>query len=285
MKFQILIIAILSTLTGTAQKAENDLIQQNLKGRVSSISISEYSVIVKFGEAQKSSLESKSLYKYNDYGNITEWNLFNSDGSLFAKFTSKHDNNGNRTESNNYNSDGSLKSKSIWTYKYDEKGNKKEEICFHYDSNDRFLDKLIWVFKYDDKGYLYEQIGGISDSLYDRKFIYKYDSIGNVTEEEYLNKTDENLNSKETYKYNSSDNRVENKSYNSQGSLETKWSYRYNNNGDITEEEYFSYTINGSNAKTTYEYDEYDKTENWIKRKQLFNDKPITIIEREIEYF
>lgn len=306
MKTLALIFAILSVFSSIGQNIKNDLTEINLKGRVSSMSESNYSAIEKFGEAQKVSIESKSIRKFDNNGKLTEYNLYSSDGRLIAeivckfdgkgkmteencsgtmdeKSTYKYDDNGYMTEINSYSSEGSLKSKS--TFKYDKNGNKIAVNYCRFDSDDKLLDNIKWIFNYDKDWFLTEENGYNPDGSLDCKISYLNDEKGNLTEQVNSNYKSGSLKDKQTYKYNDHGNKIEQNDFTSDGSLETKFTYKYDDKGFMTEEIFSSYKIGSSDLNTKYRYDKYDKTGNWIKREKYINDFLINITERKIEFY
>ena len=93
-------------LIGFSQKEEKqtDLEKENLKGKVKSVTETQYRSVEKFGELQK--------------------------GNLYEKYTFKYDYKGNKTEFADYNSDGSLRDKRTFKYEYDSKGNWTKRVSY-----------------------------------------------------------------------------------------------------------------------------------------------------------
>ena len=171
---------------------KNDLTEENLKGKVKSITENTYEAVNKFGQIEKGDIlvDSSAVYTddghfkiYNEKGNKIEENYYNSNGSLIYKNTYKYDEKGNMIEDNFYDSnDGSLIYKN--TYKYDEKGNKIEE--YHYDEDGKFNYK--YTYKYDEKGNNIEKNNYDSNGKLDSKYTYEYDKNNNWTQRiEYKN--------------------------------------------------------------------------------------------------
>ena len=138
-------------LFGFSQKKEKqtDWEEDKLKGKVKSVTETQYRSVEKFGELQK--------------------------GNLYEKYTFKYDYKGNKTEFADYNSDGSLKSKHI--YKYDASGNVTEYA--KHKSNFSLIHK--YTSKYDDNGNEIEKAVYKSDGSLKWKETYKYDTMGNWT--------------------------------------------------------------------------------------------------------
>ena len=171
---------------------KNDLTEENLKGKVKSITENTYEAVNKFGQIEKGDIlvDSSAVYTddghfkiYNEKGNKIEENYYNSNGRLYSKTTYKYDEKGNMIEDNFYDSDdGSLIYKN--TYKYDEKGNKIEE--YHYDEDGKFNYK--YTYKYDEKGNNIEKNNYDSNGRLDSKYTYEYDKNNNWTQRiEYKN--------------------------------------------------------------------------------------------------
>ena len=190
-----IILAILSVLRLVSCKQsekKNDLTEENLKGKVKSITENTYEAVDKFGQIEKGDVLVHSSAVYtdaghfeicNEKGNKIEENYYNSNGRLYSKTTYKYDEKGNMIEDNFYDSDdGSLIYKN--TYKYDEKGNKIEE--YHYDEDGKFNYKN--TYKYDEKGNNIEKNNYDSNGRLDSKYTYEYDKNNNWTQRiEYKN--------------------------------------------------------------------------------------------------
>ena len=152
-KIILVILSVLCLVSCNQSEKKNDLTEENLKGKVKSITENTYEAVDKFGQIEKGDVlvDSSAVYTddgrfkiYNEKGNKIEENYYNSNGRLYSKTTYKYDEKGNMIEDNFYDSDdGSLIYKN--TYKYDEKGNIIEEN--HYDSNGRLDSK--YTYEYD----------------------------------------------------------------------------------------------------------------------------------------
>jgi len=83
--------------------------------------------------------------------------------------------------------------------------------------------------------------------------------------------------------YDGNGNTIETNFFNPYGSLKTKDTYRYDKNEYKIEAS--RYNPDGSlNAKYTYQY-ELDKNLNWTKRIEFKDGVPVSICERELEYY
>ena len=202
-KIILVILSVLCLVSCNQSEKKNDLTEENLKGKVKSITENTYEAVDKFGQIEKGDVlvDSSAVYTddghfkiYNEKGNKIEENYYNSNGSLIYKNTYKYDKKGNIIEEKSYYPDGSLIYKN--TYKYDEKGNKIEDNS--YDSDGRLHSK--YTYKYDEKGNKIEENWYNSDGRLHSKYTYKYDEKGNNIEENWYD-SDGSLYEKHTYKY------------------------------------------------------------------------------------
>ena len=113
-----------------------------------------------------------------------------------------------------------------------------------------------------------------------------FNEKGNKLEENFFN-SDGSLSSKYTYKYDDKGNQIEGNSFNSDGRLSFKSTYKYDDKGNQIEENSFNSDGN-LDDKYTYKYT-YDQQGNWIQRiaYKVKNgvEKPSQIVERTIEYY
>lgn len=133
-KIILVILSVLCLVSCNQSEKKNDLTEENLKGKVKSITENTYEAVDKFGQIEKGDIlvDSSAVYTddghfkiYNEKGNKIEENYYNSNGSLIYKNTYKHDKNVNIIEECRYNKFGRLREKD--TYKYDENGNNIEK--------------------------------------------------------------------------------------------------------------------------------------------------------------
>ena len=191
-KIILVILSVLCLVSCNQSEKKNDLTEENLKGKVKSITENTYEAVDKFGQIEKGNVlvDSSAVYTddgrfkiYNEKGNKIEENYYNSNGRLIYKNTYKYDEKGNIIEENYYNSNGRLYSKA--TYKYDEKGNMIEDNFYDSDNG-----SLIYknTYKYDEKGNNIEKNNYDSNGRLDSKHTYEYDKNNNWTQRiEYKN--------------------------------------------------------------------------------------------------
>ena len=173
-----------------------------------------------------------------------------------------------------------------------------------------YNDTLTNHFKYfyDNNGYLSKMEGYYFEKL---RNIYKYinDNKGNVVQLT-ITDSDGDFDSKTENKFDEKNNKIESIRYNSDKSINFKAEYSYDNFSNITIERNYQYNESEIDEwTTTSRYDKFnnvieelmnsrnnkvrkkvfkykfDKFNNWIERVVIENDIPITITERDIEYY
>ncbi len=132
------LLCIFISLVSSAQ-FKNDLKREKLKGKVRSVTESEYN-------GSHDSLMFKAVYKYDDNGNEEDFSTYSPTGEKLSKTTFKYNDSGKLVEENRYKADGSLNVRT--TCKYDAKGNKIEEDNF--DAGGVLFLKVL--SKFDGKG-------------------------------------------------------------------------------------------------------------------------------------
>jgi hypothetical protein len=253
-------------------KEKNDLAGDKLRGKVKSVAISGYKLkhtsagnqkskviftssskynesgnILEFiSSAIEDTLEDqavkfnavRSIYKYDDQGNLTGKNDYKADGSLDDSSFYKVDSKGSRVDYYTYKADGVLEShtvseynihgdlielteyvkdkfKSRTTYTYDSNGNETDEVGFGEDG------KIKWkeVLSYDESGRLTEVVDYKEDDSFDARFTYRYDTRGNLAEETEYHSDTSSLNKRTTTKYDLKGEPVEINHFNQHGRL------------------------------------------------------------------
>ncbi len=198
---------------------------------------------------------------------------------------------------------GGLESVDIFTY--NKSGNQVEEKMNYYDGVN-----WDWVLssKYNDKGYKIEDkktcvnnTGSdkfttyMKDANWKRSYVYnnkgevidpgsasKYDAKGNMVENIY---GDEDGEHKFTWKYDNSGNVTQENEYMADDTIpSSKCIYTYDSIGNNIEKD--EYTSDGRlNRKWLYKYEDLDKEGNWLKQTEYFNDNIYTVRKRAIEYY
>ena len=108
---------------------------------------------------------------------------------------------------------------------------------------------------------LYEAVdkfGQIEKGNWFNNYFTIYDKKGNIIEENDYD-SDGSLNSKTTYKYDEKGNKIEENDYDSDGRLDSKTTYKYDEKGNIIEENHYD-SDGRLDSKTTYKYDEKGNT-------------------------
>jgi hypothetical protein len=136
-----LVVSILFTIISLCANAQfkNDLSRLKLKGKVRSVTESEYN-------AGHDVLKWKSVTRFNDSGNVVGFVTYSSAGEVLSRTTFQYNDTGKVIEENRYKADGTLNVRT--TYQYDLKGNKIEE--YNYDAAGTMFMKVL--SKFDGKG-------------------------------------------------------------------------------------------------------------------------------------
>lgn len=172
-----------------------------------------------------------------------------------------------------------------FTYKFNENVNLVEMVERTRDEYGSNYGSFKTTFKYNDLKKLIEENYFELSGRFINKTIYKYDEIGNLIEEKRYN-ADGDLSNKRTYKYKNKGREVKGVSISPtwpDGNSYRKFTCKYNNKGLLIEEKEYN-TKGNLSETTTYKYNDFDETGNWIKQSVFINDKPRKIIEREIKY-
>jgi hypothetical protein len=156
--------------------AKNSWAEMNLKGRVKQLKEINYALLSEGdlnGPFKKQGVKNSSVYIFNEKGYRTEWNNYNSDGTLYGKTTYKYNDQGNVIEVAMYNADGSLSYKNTFKDKYDDKGNKIE--ANRYNADGSLNNKTTFKYKFDDKGTIIEKSYFNADGSLGSKHTFKYE--------------------------------------------------------------------------------------------------------------
>jgi len=247
-------------------------------------------------------LEDSASYKVDAKGNRIDWNTYKGDGSLEWNYNREYDLQGNLIESNEFLK-GALKSRH--TYKYDDRGNVKEENTFEGDGRL----KLKELFKYDDNKNVIEITDYNRTGVFKARYTYAYDSRGNQVEEKEYDDEFSNKFKKIHTKYDNENNVIEVTQYNEKGKVTyecklDKWGnhtsdatykpdgtllekieqkYKYDDRGNETENDRIN--TKGKPALRTKSIYTYDHEGNWFIKIVYENDKPKRITERIFDYY
>jgi len=286
---------------------DNDLTNENLKGKVKSYTQFVYEAIDRFGEIKKGEIRGgvsqNESRKYNKDGNKTEITHYNVDGSSDYKFIYLFDEIENIKSTLTFDSEGELKRKTLQKY-----GENRNLIEVEESKYSRLLgsEKTRTIFKYDNKNNCIEESEYNSSGVLKTKIICKNDHKGNRVEEKKYSGDGKTMGTK-IYQYDSNRNIIIEDTYISKGSLPNqvrsrvlkdsieilnysddkyhryRYVFNYNENGDMIEESF--HESDGSIAwKYIYKY-KYDKKGNWIEMIGIRNEIPKYIIVREYEYY
>jgi len=231
----------------------------NLKGKVKEKSVNKYRIKYKFGKPEKA-LSLTTVYKFNNAGNLTEMEESSGNRSVKSRIDFKYDNSErlievtgykkkktfdyrllyfyddpkNQVRNEHYYSDGSLSSKGL--FKYD---NNKQEIERQYYSSDGSLRNKV-LFTYNDRGGLINHSAYNSENKKIGEEDYEYDDKGNIIQiKTYRNGS---IAKKTVNEFNKKGQAILSKHYNTKDSLVRKNTYKYDENGNVIENEEYEYS-------------------------------------------
>lgn len=198
--------------------------------------------------SSNSLVSSKISFKYDEKGNKIEVISYKSDGSVGHKDSYKYDEKGSLVEVTSYESNGTL-SRNSYKNKYDEKGNRIEVISYKSDGSVSQKES----YKYDERGKLIEHDELKLDGSWVSKLLIKYDDKGNKIEEKYINADAAIINYKYTFKYDEIGNITEQVIYDiwNDNLIYSILSNKYDDNGNIIE------SIKNNNLNDPEERKEY----------------------------
>lgn len=190
----------------------------------------------------------KHVYNYDKTGRLTEWITYNADGSVLSKFISHYNEKGREIEVDGYKGDSSLYHKDV--FKYDEKGNRVERIGTGYTErtpNSRD------TYKYDDHNNFMGMVLGIEGRAPITITIIRNEKGERIEDDWYQ---DDKLNRKVSYKYDEKGNMTEEEEVFLDNNSTVKTIYNYNEKGYLSEAVYASGMFSG---RKSYEYEFYSE--------------------------
>lgn len=218
-------------------------------------------------------------------------------------FVKKYNINGNLSEANFYNVDGKLLYNQL--YKYDDQGNKIEEITIHangdkirkiliYDGNGNEVEVAFYVKEdlnyktyttYSNNGRKVESVVHNPSNNQKSKTVFINDENGNNIEMLGYN-YDGSLDFKQISKYDSRGNGIEWAHYRQDGSLEYQYKRKFDSrNNEIEWEIVYDSDLNKPDyLKKSWTY-KYDNNNNWVEKIFFEDNVPKGILEREIIYY
>src|SRR4030095_4668447 len=232
--------------SSVAEQKKSDIAAQGLKGKVEVMSESFLSA-----EGSKKAV-SKNVFKYDANGNVIELSNYRANGKLNSTVKSIYDASGKLIKEETLLGDGKVDL--VSAIKTDAKGNKIEQEDTRPMGNILFNYK--YYYKYDEKGQLIERIAYRGNGTLAFKYIFKYDDNGNKTEWIQQDQ-DSSVVGKVIYKYDEKNKLVEETEYNQAGIVKAAYTYSY----------------------------EFDKKDNWVRRKKMQDGKVVEIKKREIKYY
>jgi hypothetical protein len=281
-------VLFLSTLIccNNYPEVQNDWKNDNLKGNVKQFKQLSYRVNNVFGEIQKKEriepyvdhIEPDFMKTYNINGFITFEYVLLQDNSLDYKYLFEYNDQNKLVCKTCSDDQDNVISKDI--YEYNERGRKVKVTNYNFFGEIDNIKKYV----YDKNDFVKKEFSIQSDG--DTSFVTEYlnDNIGNPIEEVVYFPFDSSTFEKTVYEHGENNLLFKLKVYNSDGSIDRCYSYKYDDFGNSIEWVWSNGPQDDTPLKVTYEY-KYDNYNNWIEKIHYWNEKPKYISERQIEYF
>jgi len=206
-------------------------------------------------------LLSRTIYNYNEKGNMVGWNNYNNEGGLISSAILKYDDKNNLVEEFRQNASGKGREKYI--YNYNSTGQKMSILG--YLSTD-YLYKT-YAYIYNDQGKLMEWLIMYRNGYVDEREVYSYDSNGNLNEKiSYL--SGRYLVGKTTCHYDDKGNKKEEFRFFSKPDAPSwRTSYKYDNEEKLIEQSGYSIWVDpvskteriSASDRSVFEYEFYPK--------------------------
>jgi len=256
----------------------NDLASLHLNGRVKKIM--ETNQQANAGAISKGPVGFMRSYEFNEQGKMTleYFGIYDRPGNTIIFH---YDDNGFLTGSETSNPRSGISSRV--SIKNDGQGKKLELIACDRNNN---VTGSVLKYKYDEKGNMTETWTGRVPVPLQLSTAYKYDGKGNkISQTNY--RVDGSSYITTTWTYDEKGNIVVKTAYKTDGKLFYWITYKYDEQGNMIELNDF--IANGTlSRKVLFEY-EFDKSGNWIKKKERDGkeerSKTPFIQERTIEYY
>lgn len=244
------IIVILFFISCNNQNTEiknldNDLIKENLKGKVKSYTQATYNAEEKFGETQRYKRPKEDEYFKKE---------FNEMGNIISEL--------------HYYKNGEKRYKTIYEY------NKDQNLIYKYDTIIGVYDKIkpIEKYKYDKNQNLLEKMKFNKGILWYRR-LYEYDRKGNLVSDALIKKG--KTSKKKVYTF-ENDRVIHYVAYDGDGEQKNKTEFKYDDNGNIIEK-----ITNWKGGDVTKSF--LDKNGNEIKYIS-YNSSGFIEMKREFKY-
>jgi len=177
-----------------------------------------------------------SIFNYKEYdldGKIIKFLEYNQ-GKLISQTSYSYQHNESHEIKNYFNLSGTIDSTLNNLYTFDIKGNVTRKIVF-----DKLGDTVsISTYDYDSKGNLTKKVEFNPKNFIksETNYVYNYNQNGLITERLVNPGLNGKFDFKDEFNYQEGFNKIEKKSYNSDGQIQIIYSYDYNNDGKIIKE-------------------------------------------------
>jgi hypothetical protein len=268
-----------------AATVPNVIAMQSFKGNVKQKLQIPYAVETENGKITKREILSDymgifyELYNFDQNGKTIQLEIYNPDGSsqFTDQYSYEYDDNGAPVKRFSY-FNGTLEG--VYLYQYDDNGNLLEIDKVNEDES---LQTTV-SYRYNDAGYVTGEYSYASGYLI-YGHTYEYDGKGNKIEDKFNNYSG-NHDSKTTYGYDDTGKIIEQTDYAYAGGLlfhSEKYIYTYDDKGNVTKA-ITTYVEEERTTTATYQYT-YDEHDNWVQMIMFSGHKPVSLIERTLEYY
>lgn len=273
---RILFISLCVIALFSCTQEETDIVAGNLKGKIKSMVVNNYSVSDSFFDLGKKMLLNTAEVDYNSAGNKSEEEFRDNRGMVLSTLKYEYNTNNRLIRIVEYSKTMEILSEKTYVY------NEKDELSsLEHTSKGNTITKTIYGYNYQGqvtevkeffdskmegfKSWIKYDYDSKTDNIYKKNIcddkgailsshVYVYDKNDRLIEDTYFDKG--KFTRKVTYKYDKRDNHIEVIFYNDRGVM--------------------NYLVN-------YEY-EYDNRNNWVSKVERNNTFARTLVERVILY-
>ncbi len=268
------LLSLLITFSLSAQ-AQTDWKKDQLKGKVKSLTHLENYRYKKEGKFTEWGILYNKKYEFDNTGRYTGYTELTPAGALSYKIKYAYNAKEKKATVSYFDKDEKPTIKKIWSYTNSGQLAQIQEYTKENKPDWRY------VYTYNTNGNRVLMESYKPDSTLYSKTSYSFDAKGNETG--YLLQTPGYANSGRSYVYDDKGNKTGETWLNGKNETDFRFVYKYDANGNMTEQQ--KYRQDKLSDTTTWKY-EYDSKGNWIKRTQYTSDGvEFDIAERKIEYY
>ena len=239
---------LMLTLIG-CEKAKQETNVKAGKEKPKIKSVTEFRYKFAFGEPEKEGEKrSYTTFTYDSTGKLSEKRSYSKDGELDQKTLYQYDIKGQLITEAEYERYKDFKDPTIASYKYNDSGK-----VIDYKKEWSKTTSLHYTNSYDSKGHLIEAVLYEGDGGVSRREKFVYDNSGKEIQQITL---ESKYNGKWISKYAEDGKITEKEWYKEYGTLDSKYTFVYDNHRRVSESIGRAYPEGRLYAKTTYKYDQ-----------------------------